>query len=325
MTTLFCALFKVIKTEVINNMKTKKHFDIVIFCLISFGTSWAVWFSVIAAQLAGILANGLIATALVALGMFGPILSVFVTKRIILKENSTGISWKLGIDAPSKAVYYVLALFAPLLVTAICALFYFAIFPQNFDASLSSTIATVPPDQIEMLGGNDAVYVIIIAQVLINGTIGAFVNIVPALGEEAGWRGFLYPQLINRFGITKGILLGGVIWGLWHLPLTVTGHNYGTVYFGYPVFGVLAMCLFCIASGICMAWLVYKTNSIWPAALCHGAMNAFAGGSILFLNSNSTNYLLLGPTIAGLISGVPLFILAAVIFIIWRKKILPNR
>jgi uncharacterized protein len=39
-----------------------------------------------------------------------------------------------------------------------------------------------------------------------------------ALGEELGWRGFLYPRLEARLGWLGAAFVLGVIWGVWHLP-----------------------------------------------------------------------------------------------------------
>ena len=39
------------------------------------------------------------------------------------------------------------------------------------------------------------------------------------LGEEFGWRGFLYPALRLRLGWLGAALLVGIIWGFWHAPL----------------------------------------------------------------------------------------------------------
>ncbi len=294
-------------------MAFKKHKDIIIFCAIAFGSSWLLWLSLISVQLSGVVVPLWLVTAIVTLGMFGPMLSLFLTKRVILREASSGIKWGVNLKGIREVIYYALALFGPLLVAIFCAVFYFLLFPSQFDGTLSTLIATVPQDQIEMLGGESGVYFIIIIQLLVNGTLGAFINVLPSLGEEAGWRGFLYPQLISRFGKAKGLIFGGIIWGLWHLPLTVTGHNYGISYFGYPVLGALAMCVFCISSGICLAWLSHKTNSIWPAALGHGAINAFAGAPVLFWAAGFPEAMLFGPAITGLVAGVPLLVLAVVL------------
>ena len=54
-----------------------------------------------------------------------------------------------------------------------------------------------------------------------------------------------------------------------------------------------------------------KTGCIWVPALCHGAINAFAGVPTLVLNPAYGNQLLLGPLMIGLVGGLPVILLAA--------------
>ena len=67
---------------------------------------------------------------------------------------------------------------------------------------------------------------------------GATVNAVAAFGEEAGWRGLLLHEL-RGLGFWPASAVIGVIWGLWHAPLILHGHNYPQ----HPVLGVLMMTL----------------------------------------------------------------------------------
>ncbi|SDT14425.1 CPBP family intramembrane glutamic endopeptidase [Actinoplanes derwentensis] len=48
--------------------------------------------------------------------------------------------------------------------------------------------------------------------------LAAVINLIPALGEELGWRGWLFPRLMP-LGAIPAILISGVIWGVWHAPL----------------------------------------------------------------------------------------------------------
>lgn len=97
-------------------------------------------------------------------------------------------------------------------------------------------------------------------------------------GEEFGWRGYMNPKMEALIGTTGTVIVGGIIWGVWHAELTVVGHNFGTDYPGYPYLGIFAMCVSCTFQGIGLMWLTKKTGSVYPAAIMH-AMNNF-GGSI---------------------------------------------
>ena len=48
-------------------------------------------------------------------------------------------------------------------------------------------------------------------------------------GEEYGWRSYFQPLLQKKFGIVKGVLLFGVLWELWHLPMVIF-----SLHLGYP-------------------------------------------------------------------------------------------
>jgi len=61
---------------------------------------------------------------------------------------------------------------------------------------------------------------------LIQGLIaGVTINAVAGFGEEYGWRGFLQSKL-HFLGFWKSSYLIGIIWGFWHAPLILQGHNY---------------------------------------------------------------------------------------------------
>ena len=111
-----------------------------------------------------------------------------------------------------------------------------------------------------------------------------FINLVPALGEEIGWRGWLTPQLLP-LGVVPTIVITGVIWGLWHTPLILLGHNYPHLP-GWLAVG--AMVIFCTVIGGVLAWFTIRTNSVWPAALGHSTINATAALPLLF--SADTTY-----------------------------------
>ena len=91
-------------------------------------------------------------------------------------------------------------------------------------------------------------------------------------GEEYGWRYYLQHRLVALYGSARGVLLLGLIWGLWHAPVIAMGYNYP----GRPLLGVLAMTLFTVVIGIYFSFAVMRAGSVWPAVILHGLNNSIA-------------------------------------------------
>ena len=213
------------------------------------------------------------------------------------------------------------AWFAPAVLTAAGAALYFLVFPKHFDLSGEYVAAVGGAQAIEQMksqGISCSMYVMISAVTSI--TYGPLINTFVALGEEIGWRGFLYPQLKAGFGQRKGWLLGGVIWGAWHWPLIwLIGYEYGAAagnpagYAGFPVSGMLLFCVISTGLGVLHAWLYEKGGSIWAPSLLHGAFNAAAAIPLAVCLANTGSLRLLGPAPVGILSGLPILIIAAVL------------
>lgn len=101
-------------------------------------------------------------------------------------------------------------------------------------------------------------------------TVGLISGLTWALGEETGWRGFLFPRLLARFGFNRACLLGGLIWAAWHYPALIWGHyNAGT----HPVFALACFTCSATALSFVLGWLRLRSASIWPCALLHASHN----------------------------------------------------
>jgi uncharacterized protein len=98
-----------------------------------------------------------------------------------------------------------------------------------------------------------------------------------AIGEEFAWRGLLQGELINRFGMVKGIMILGFLWAIWHLPIQLAGYNYPE----NPILGSFLLSpLMLISVSFFYAWLTLKSGSFIPAAIAHGAFNTIEEGII---------------------------------------------
>ena len=285
-------------------MTDKKRF--LIYLLVAFGGGWLC-------MGLGMLLGGTLYQVLTAAAMLMPMLGVLVSHGG-LKYVRTGIRWAPVIAGHGRA--YLLAWLAPGVMSLLCAALYFALFPARFDPGLGYLTASLP-------AGTELPFppaVLAAIQLVEAMTYAPFLNMLLAVGEEAGWRGYMTPYLTARFGRVKGLALSGCIWALWHGPLILlAGYEYGTGYFGTPLTGLLLMCIACTALGVLLSFLYEQAGSVWAPALAHGGLNAAAGIGILFLRAGETSYLL-GPTPMGLVSGIPVFALAAFILLRGPKE-----
>ena len=62
----------------------------------------------------------------------------------------------------------------------------------------------------------------------------------------------------------------GIIWGLWHAPLILNGHNYPQ----HPVAGVFMMVSFCLLLTPMLMYFRQKGGSVIVPAITHGTFNA---------------------------------------------------
>ena len=96
-----------------------------------------------------------------------------------------------------------------------------------------------------------------------------------ALGEELGWRGFLFPRLQQRFGFHGACLISGLVWAVWHVPEIVwTDFNPGTNIF----FALCCFTIMVVALAYIMGYLRVRSGSLWPCVLLHATHNNFIQG-----------------------------------------------
>lgn len=189
-------------------------------------------------------------------------------------------------------------------------------FEPQMQGMINKLGANLPPealatmkDQITSLGG--LLPLIILGQSII---AGLTVNALAAFGEEFFWRGFLLKQF-KKLGWLKSSLIIGSIWGLWHAPLILQGHNYPQ----HPIAGVFMMIVWCILLSFPMVFFTAKTKSVFTAAWFHGILNASAGFGILWISNASD--LLVGVT--GLSGFIALLILTFILIFIDKKSSKP--
>lgn len=252
--------------------------SVAIFTAIAFALAWLV-------ALPLWLGNGLatpvfpiIAVAMMATPSIAALIVVFFIDRPARKARALGL-WPLK-PVGRLIGYSLLGIFVPI-VLALAALpigALLGVYPADFvgfsgfEEAINAQLQAVGASAMSLpIGALVAVQLLLLP-------LAAFLNLLPALGEELGWRGWLLPKLLP-LGVVPAILVSGVIWGLWHAPLILLGYNYP----GVPGWlGVTMMTGMCVVFGAVFGWLRLRSDSIWPAALAHAALNGAAGTYLVF-------------------------------------------
>ena len=295
------------------SIKEKQGFGL--YFLFAFGLAWLL--QVYASLLLIRDGNATAYQALLAVSMFCPLAATLLVKKVFLHQP-TGIGWKVQ----GRRRYWLAAWFGPAVFTVLAAVLYFAVFPSRLDLS-GSWLVTAYGGEMDAatlrreLGVSNLSYMLETGLFAI--TLAPVINMFAAVGEEAGWRGYMMPRLKERFGLLNGRLLGGVIWGVWHWPLMLlVGYEYGTNYLGAPVLGLFVWCVVCFALNTLLDWLYEKTGCIWVPSIAHGAFNAVASLFVVLTNPADAYYNVLGPMPIGLIGMLPM--LAAAVWLTLRKS-----
>jgi membrane protease YdiL (CAAX protease family) len=142
--------------------------------------------------------------------MWCPGLAGLIT-QLIFERSLRGLGWRFK---PVK--YQFLAYLTPLAyaLTAYLLLWLTGLGrfdPQTAQAGISAAYgipATLPTPVFTVL------YFLVIATLVF--MIG---GLLPALGEEIGWRGLFVPELSKLTSFTNLSLISGLVWAVWHAPV----------------------------------------------------------------------------------------------------------
>lgn len=254
-----------------------------LFLLIAFGISWT---SAGILYLSGIkYGTGLSMVVVATFYMMAPAAAALIVHKGIYRQpvKELGLDfkktkWKALLWLPliqfMFCIFYVLIIFLFGNVMHIQGFGFYSFSQELFDnrmheimvAAGAENLPQIPIPPAALLG------ITIVSSIL----LGGIINGIFTLGEELGWRGFLFNEL-KHLGFWKSNILTGTIWGLWHAPIILQGHNYPD----HPYLGVLMMIPLSISLAFILSWLRLKTNSVLGPALFHGMVNASGGGLVL--------------------------------------------
>lgn len=274
------------------------------FLTVTFLFSWILFLAPLALGEMEPVTKQLVYQGFWAIAMWGPgLAAILVTLFVARKPFST---LRLNTLGPKR--YYLWAWLLPVALTIVGGLVTLALGMAKLDLNFTMLRTAME----SATGGAEVpVMAVVLSQILLGLTLGPLFNMLFTMGEELGWRGYLLPQLLP-LGQWKAVLLSGVIWGVWHAPVIVQGHNYP----GYPILGVFMMIVFCVLLGIIISWMYLNTKSPWVAALAHGSINAIAGLPVLFFAPGFN--IALGGTLAAPTAWIGMMLFIA--WLIWTKR-----
>lgn len=203
--------------------------------------------------------------------------------------------------------HWLLAILLPFVITSLVAIF------DYYVAGVELKTGTLMPQEALDSLGNESmaktlskpsnVIIFIVIQSIF---AGCTLNALFAFGEEYGWRKYLVEALKDKNFVVAALFIG-FVWGIWHFPMILMGHNYGD----HNIEGIFMMILFCIVLGILELYITLKTRSVVAAAILHGTINAIAGlPSIIFNDLNPIT-----ESVPGLVGNGVMIIVIALLFL----------
>jgi membrane protease YdiL (CAAX protease family) len=212
-----------------------------LFWLLSFALAWAITLPPALAKL------GMIETSPVppGLGILIGVAPIIAAAIAAAREGRGRVFWRSLGRIPRPGWTALFALLVPPLLLAI-----------------TSAVRTAMGDPIRIA---------LDAQVAVLGLLW----LVLAFGEEAGWRGFALPRLVERHGFWLGSLILGVIWCVWHYPKHLGSPYLGTVSEALPLIGLFSVQI--VISNFIICWLYFRSGrSVLTATIYHASFNIVA-------------------------------------------------
>ena len=279
-----------------------------LYILFSCAFSWTV---ALIMKLAHINIGSILGTVFLAgLYMPGPALATFIIQKGIYKGGFRQYGWTFDKNAIKWVLFIPLFFLALTILTfAIIALFGNShLIPQfgqldftqeNFNLRLRELASgKIDLDKVEFPNiPPKLAFVAMLGQGII---AGSTLSLPFMFGEEFGWRGLMLRETL-KMGFLKASGFIGLVWGIWHFPVILMGHNYPH----HPYLGIVMMCLFTIAISPLFTYVRVKTKSILGPCMLHGMINATGAMYSLYIANGNELYSSIAGW-AGIIAGIVL-------------------
>lgn len=218
--------------------------------------------------------------------MWMPALAAILMRLITKESVFKGLGWN-----PLKSLHWILlAAFIPLAIEWVSIGLGVAAGAAEWNASYISAengLVSLKGNAL-LFGTSDQNWAFFFFNYLLSYFVGAVLySIAFAFGEELGWRGYLQPRITEKYGWAKGLMILGIVWGYWHMPGVLLGHNYPD----YPILGALVlMPILTTAFSWVLGEAYRKSMNIWVPVVLHGAINISAEvGNVALIEETKSN------------------------------------
>jgi len=139
----------------------------------------------------------------------------------------------------------------------------------TYDPSMSGLGARLgfsAADGARLASNTTALHLPPLAGFLVQGVVlGPTLGAIGGLGEELAWRGLLHRAFISR-GFWRCTLVTGLLWAVWHLPLTLQGYGYPQ----HALLGTAVFVVYALAFAPLMTFVRVRAQSVIAPAILHG-------------------------------------------------------
>ena len=212
----------------------------------------------------------------VPLLMWSPALAAFLSLRLV-GDSERNLPWCWGKWEFNRMGYW--------LPVAYASIAYLFIWGVGLGGVPNADTVSDWADELGLQGAGTTTAVIVSVSVIMTG--GFLASLGKALGEEIGWRGFFIWELRKLMPFEGVALVSGAVWASWHFPLLILGgYNNGAsdLWIQLGLFTLMVLSV-----SVMLAYLTFKSGSLWPAAILHGAHNIYIQKVLTPLTTDTGN------------------------------------
>jgi membrane protease YdiL (CAAX protease family) len=115
-----------------------------------------------------------------------------------------------------------------------------------------------------------------VVAIVVGSLVGLLFVWMQAAAEEIGWRGYLLPTAMRRFGRWRGLVFQGAVWGLWYAPVLFFS-TYGRLAGADSILRCITFSISCVLLGVLLGWLRLASGSVVPVVTANVTLTLIAG------------------------------------------------